>query len=115
MNDNCAPLDPGTRREILQAAGYERLAAVLASAFEQASVGKGKERHANALPFDQQPMQTIARDHGIGFITGQARKKAEEALGMLARGEREAAVKELLGAIVYTAGAVIFIQDQSQE
>lgn len=92
--------------------GYERLAKVLCAAAEQASEGKGKERHANDLPFDKQPMQTIAADHGVGFITGQARKKMEEALGMLGRSEHAATIKELLGAINYVAGAVIYVQDR---
>ena len=90
--------------------GYDRLAQVLAAAADQASLGKGKERHANDLPFDKQPMQIIAASHGIGFITGQASKKLEKAVGMLARGESDAAIKELLGAIVYGAGAVIFVE-----
>lgn len=90
--------------------GYEKLAAVLTSAYEQAAVGKGAERHANDLPFHEQPMQKIAARRGIGFILGQADKKSEEAQGMLGRGERDAAIRELLGAIVYLAGAVIFVQ-----
>lgn len=96
----------------LAAPGYERLAAVLQSAFNQAAHGKGKERHANALPFHEQPMQQIARSRGLGFILGQADKKSQEGQGMLERGNTEACVRELLGAIVYLAGAVVFIQDQ---
>ena len=37
--------------------GYESLAQVLQEAYDQAARGKGAERHANDLPFDQQPMQ----------------------------------------------------------
>ncbi len=91
--------------------GYERLVAVLRAAHDQAAVGKGKERHANALPFHQQPMQQIGRRRGIGFILGQADKKSEEAQGMLDRGEIEASKRELLGAINYLAGAYIFIEE----
>ena len=94
---------------VLEAPGYESLALVLKAAFDQASIGKG-----DGLPFEMQPMQTIAQEHTIGFITGQARKKMEEALGMLTRGEADAAIKELLGAIVYTAGAVVFIENNSE-
>ena len=103
-----------TQQVELGASGYERLAQILKAAFDQASAGKGKERHANNLPFHDQPMQTIAAEHGIGFITGQARKKMEEALGMFQRGHADAAIKELLGTIVYTAGAVIYIEDRKQ-
>ena len=98
----------------LNAPGYERLESVLEAAHKQASEGKGKERHANDLPFDKQPMQVIAASHGVGFITGQAAKKLEEAVGMLDRGERDAAIKELLGAVVYAAGAVIYVEDRKQ-
>ncbi len=90
----------------LDAPGYYSLAAVLQRAFKQASEGKGKERHANALPFDQQPMQTIAAAHGVGFLTGQASKKAEESHGL----PHNMQIAELLGAINYLAGAVIFLE-----
>lgn len=95
--------------------GYEQLAQVLRDTYRQAAVGKGKERHANELPFHEQPMQQIARRRGIGFILGQADKKSEEAQGMLERGERDKAIHELLGAIVYLSGAVIHIRNQEQQ
>lgn len=83
---------------------YTKLAEVLLAAYKQASEGKGKERHANDLPFEEQPMQTINREQGSidGFLF-QARKKAIEARG-LPKGRAQA---ELLGAINYLAGAVI--------
>ena len=95
--------------------GYERLSDVLDRAFEQAAVGKGAERHADGKSFEDQPMQHIAQRRGIGFILGQADKKSEEAQGMLDRGERAKAVHELLGAIVYLAGAIIFIEKDKQQ
>lgn len=88
--------------------GYESLAGVLQRALDQAQTGKGAERHANSLPFDKQPMQTIARAHGVGFLTGQASKKGEECHGL----PHAAKIAELLGAINYLAGAVIFIESQ---
>lgn len=88
-------------------AGYEKLAEVLRRAFDQAATGKGNVRHANGLPFDKQPMQDLMRAHGVGFATGQAAKKLQESHGL----QREAAIRELLGAIVYTAGAIIFLED----
>lgn len=90
--------------------GYEKLRNVLERAYDQAAVTKGAERHANDRPFHEQPMQTIADRRGIGFILGQVDKKTEEGQGMIDRGENEAAVRELLGAIVYLAGAVIFLE-----
>ena len=98
---------------VLVAAGYARLGEILLAAFKQASEGKGHDRHArDNAPFDDQPMQRIARDHGIGFITGQARKKMEEAIGMYRRDDPEAAEREFLGAINYLAGAIIFMRDE---
>jgi hypothetical protein len=88
----------------MNVAGYETLADVLARAYDQAARGKGKERHAQDLPFDQQPMQTISQL--VGSADGlryQAIKKIQEA----PRLSHDAGVRELLGAIVYLAGAII--------
>jgi len=87
--------------------GYERLRATLEAAYDQAARGKGAVRHGNSLPFHEQPMQTIARQVGPGFILGQAMKKIGESAGL----DKDAAIRELLGAIVYCAGAVIFLTD----
>lgn len=91
----------------LQADGYDKLADVLSRAFDQAAHGKGRERHANDKPFDKQPMQDLIRLHGVGFATGQASKKASEAMGLPSTDRK---VAELLGAIVYLAGAVIAVE-----
>ena len=90
-------------------AGYEDLAEVLTAALMQAAAGKGSERHGNGLPFAAQPMAEITRAHGLGFPLGQSEKKGREAAGMVARGEFDAARRELLGAINYVAGAVLRI------
>lgn len=83
--------------------GYEKLADVLQRAFNQAARGKGKERHAQGEPFHEQVMQIGARKFGVGSLLFQAFKKSEESQRLpLDRG-----VNELLGAIVYLAGAVI--------
>lgn len=106
------PVDPATHG--LDAArsdeNYLTLRQVLDGALLQAARGKGAERHANAQPFECQPMQRIAERRGIGFILGQADKKSEEAQGMLERHDQAAAIRELLGAIVYLAGAIIYIE-----
>lgn len=86
--------------------GYEKLDDVLARAFKQASEGKGKERHANDLPFHEQPMQQVNRMVGVGFSHGQAIKKILESQNM----SPEKAVHELLGAICYIAGGIITIE-----
>lgn len=92
----------------LDVPGYYSLANVLARAFDQAAKGKGKERHADNLPFDQQPMQTIASQYGVGFLLGQAAKKAQESQGLPPGRD----VAELLGAINYLAGAVIYLESK---
>lgn len=86
--------------------GYEKLDDVLARAFQQASQGKGKERHANDLPFHEQPMQQIANQVGRGFLLGQAIKKLVESQGL----PPEKAVAEQLGAICYIAGSIIHLE-----
>lgn len=87
-------------------AGYEELSAVLLRAFEQAAKGKGKERHANGEPFHEQVMQTGAHRFGVGALLFQAFKKSEESQRL----PHDRAVAELLGAIVYLAGAVIHME-----
>lgn len=87
--------------------GYHLLRRVLDLALEQASAGKGKERHATDNPFDQQPMMEIGRMVGHGFCLGQAIKKAQEASRM----QPDAAQRELLGAINYLAGAYLLLEE----
>lgn len=90
--------------------GYRSLKQVLDRAYDQSARGKGKERHANDLPFDKQPIMQITNSVGVGFPLGQASKKITEAAGMLERNQPDAAVRELLGAIVYIAAAIIKVE-----
>lgn len=90
---------------------YSVLHGILREAFIQSAHGKGKERHANDKPFEHQPIMEIGRVCGPGFPAGQAIKKTGEALGMVKRGDREAAVRELLGSIVYAAATVALIRE----
>lgn len=92
--------------------GYEALARVLDLAYAQAAYGKGKVRHANDKPFDQQPILNIGRKVGAGFTLGQALKKLEEAAGMIDRAEHGPAMSELLGAIVYAAATYV-LEDEA--
>lgn len=96
-----------------QVDGYERLAGVLDRAYNQAAKGKGKERHAGDRPFHEQPMQQISELMGsIDGMVFQAIKKVNEAR-KLPTAERQ--VAELLGAINYIAGMVIFIENNAEE
>ena len=92
--------------------GYESLARVLQRAYNQAAQGKGAERHACNRPFTEQPMQSISEL--LGSETGllyQAMKKIQESQRM----DQDAAIRELLGAINYIAGAIIFKEGKQGE
>ena len=93
---------------------YETLARILKMAYEQASGGKGKERHANGKSFDDQPIMTITRNKGLGFPTGQAEKKLGEACTLLKLKGKDAAIRELLGVINYTAAAIAHIENMEK-
>lgn len=91
---------------------YDALAGVFNAAFDQASSGKGRERHANGRPFDRQPIMETSRMVGLGFPAGQVMKKAQEACGMADRGQLHEAERELLGVIVYAAAAVLLVREK---
>lgn len=91
---------------------YSGLRRILDMAFQQASQGKGKERHANGREFDRQPIMELARMHGLGYPTGQAAKKLQEAHTLLRLRGKEAAIQEILGAINYAAAAVLLIEEK---
>ena len=91
---------------------YAHLSAVLGSAYDQAANGKGKDRHnSRSVSFDRQPILEISRMCGLGYPTGQAQKKTQEAVSMFNRGEADRAEAELLGAINYLAAAVLLIRE----
>jgi len=84
---------------------YINLKKVLDDALNQASEGKGKERHANNDVFDKQPIMWI-EEHFKSYQLGQAVKKMHESQSLpLLRG-----IAELLGAINYIAAHIIFLK-----
>ena len=91
--------------------GYEQLETILGEALEQAAAGKGKERHATGQAFEDQPMQLISKllddNHGLAF---QAIKKIQESLRL----SPDRAERELLGAINYIAGMIIFLRARAK-
>jgi len=91
--------------------GYEPLANVLQEALAQAATGKGKERHANGKPILEQPIMVKSRESGPGGPFFQASKKLLEALNCL---DDERAIRDLLGAINYTA-AMVLLRREGQE
>jgi hypothetical protein len=84
---------------------YAELDRVLREARDQASDGKGHERHATpGEAFEDQQIVQLAEWMGNGgFPIGQACKKAIESTRLPYEGAR----RELLGAIVYLAAEVI--------
>lgn len=98
--------------DIKDVPGYESLLHVLIRAYDQAAQGKGAERHACNRPFTEQPMQSISEL--LGNETGllyQAMKKIQESQRL----DQDAAIRELLGAINYIAGAIIFKEGKQGE
>lgn len=97
--------EPVTVTEIKE--GYEPLHKVLMDALNQAQSGKGSERHGQGLPFEQQPIIAIPKlqDSDIGLMY-QAIKKLQESQRM----DKDAAIKERLGAINYIAASILFIE-----
>lgn len=103
--------EPALSTEIIEAEGYEDLTRILNEALEQATSGKGKERHAGGKPFDKQPIMEIARMTGLAYQTGQAMKKIQESHTLLEIKGKEAAINELRGAIIYLAAAIKTIEE----
>lgn len=107
-----APLVP-PKPMVFDIDGYEQLGDVLQEAYDQAALGKGKERHANGKPFHEQPMQGISELIGNGDgLAFQAIKKLTEGMRMEDQKRFEA---EALGAINYIAGLVIFRRKKAAE
>lgn len=110
---NAAPLVDV--EEIFGDGPYDSLEYVLDKVYEQVAFGKGKERHANSLGWEDQPIFEIGRETGGGFNYGQALKKTRESLGMFRRGETTAAKNEILGAIAYLASTYLLIEEAEHE
>lgn len=92
--------------------GYEHLARILEDAYNQSAFGKGKIRHANGRSFDQQPIMHIARMSGLAGHIYQVMKKSQEAQSMADRGEKDKAIQEMYGAIIYSAAAILLLEEQ---
>lgn len=85
---------------------YLPLLRTFLGALEQAAYGKGRERHANDLPFVEQPILTMARmlDSDAG-LAQQVIKKTVEARSLPTK---KARVNELRGTLVYAAAMILF-------
>ncbi|WJJ58634.1 hypothetical protein MAG26fr_orf032 [Klebsiella phage vB_KpnS_MAG26fr] len=85
---------------------YLPLLRTFLGALEQAAYGKGRERHANDLPFTEQPILTMARmlDSDAG-LAQQVIKKTIEARSLPTK---QARINELRGTLVYAAAMILF-------
>lgn len=89
---------------------YEKLQETLDKAFVQASKGKGKERHGDDKPFEEQPIFWI-EDHFKSFQLGQAVKKIHESQRL----PTERAIAELQGAIIFLSAQIIRLRKLEDE
>lgn len=94
---------------------YEKLRESFDNAADQASQGKGKQRHACDNAFEDQLMcsaQRLLKDHPCGGLAYQVIKKTVESGRILKLYGVESARKELWGAMNYLAGMDIIYQEQ---
>lgn len=86
---------------------------VFESAVAQVATGKGQERHGLGDEFFNQKWVRLAKIHGIGFLSGQAQKKLEEAMDYYNKCPPEDFEvawwnKEMLGAINYISMCLLY-------
>lgn len=89
--------------------GYNSLAQVFQAAIDQASIGKGKERHANDYePFESQKICDLTRRVGLGGPAFQVCKKTMEAQRVRGEGGKT----DLLGAMNYLAAMYLVMEEE---
>lgn len=94
--------------------GYTGLLNILVEALNQAQQGKGAERHnlGGDLPFEKQRMQSISELVGsVDGMSYQACKKITEGVNLPTLDRQ---VAELLGAINYIAGMIVFLRNKAK-
>ena len=89
---------------------YGMLKVVLDDALNQASIGKGKDRHADNQPYQEQPIMWIEQ-YFKSYQLGQAVKKMHESQRL----SKDMAIQELLGSINYIAAHIIFLQLEKEK
>lgn len=95
---------------------HHPLESIFADVLDQVTKGKGSERHGETeggkgLTFSEQPIMTITRYVGNGYPLGQAMKKLSEVPALMKHKGRDAAYKEILGAIAYAAAAALYLKE----
>jgi hypothetical protein len=99
------------KKEKMEDPKYYCLRRVLDLAYERASEGKGKERHAEDKPFERQDIVREQVEIGTQIGIGQIRKKAKESLRL----PPAEAQLELLDIIVYASGTYLAIETLESE
>jgi nucleoside 2-deoxyribosyltransferase len=81
-------------------------------AVAQACVGKGNDRHGMGKSFYDQKWAKLADIHGVGFLSGQAQKKLEEAFDAYRQGNCDMVwfEKELMGSLNYVAMSLLYLR-----
>jgi len=87
---------------------YASLIEQYLDALQHAAETKGKERHANGLPFEDQKICRINRDVGLGYGLGQIIKKAEEVVKL----PPNRGILECCGIINYAAGVMKVLKEK---
>lgn len=85
---------------------YLPLLRTFLGALEQAAYGKGRERHANDLPFIEQPILTMA--HMLDSDAGLAQQVIKKTIEARTLPTKQARINELRGTLVYAAAMILF-------
>lgn len=85
---------------------YLPLLRTFLGALEQAAYGKGRERHANDLPFIEQPILTMA--HMLDSDAGLAQQVIKKTVEARSLPTKKARINELRGTLVYAAAMILF-------
>lgn len=85
---------------------YLPLLRTFLGALEQAAYGKGRERHANDLPFVEQPILTMA--HMLDSDAGLAQQVIKKTIEARSLPTKKARINELRGTLVYAAAMILF-------
>lgn len=85
---------------------YLPLLRTFLGALEQAAYGKGRERHANDLPFIEQPILTMA--HMLDSDAGLAQQVIKKTIEARTLPTKAARISELRGTLVYAAAMILF-------
>lgn len=85
---------------------YLPLLRTFLGALEQAAYGKGRARHANDLPFIEQPILTMA--HMLDSDAGLAQQVIKKTVEARSLPTKQARINELRGTLVYAAAMILF-------